>query len=76
MRFSIIIQDKQGVEIESTLFNEVATKWEPLLQQNKVYEFAKGQVRVNNPRFALVKNDNCLSFNENSEIVEVTDDGA
>ena len=45
-----------------------------ILKENHVYLFANGQVKLANKKFTSIKNDNCITFDTNAEIVEVNDD--
>lgn len=45
-----------------------------MLVENKVYLFANGQVKLANKKFTSIKNDYCLTFDQNADIVEVGDD--
>ena len=42
--------------------------------EGHVYLFSSGQVKIANSKFTFVKNDFCLVFDKNAEIVEVPDD--
>lgn len=67
--------DKFGTQIEATFFNEAADFWFNKIDQGKVYDFMNGSVRIANKKFTTVKNDLCLIFEKNSEIIQVEDDG-
>ena len=44
------------------------------MQQNKVYTFAGGDVKLANKKFTAIKNDYCLTFGNDTEIQEVAED--
>jgi hypothetical protein len=48
----------------------------PMLQQNRVYLFSNGTVKMSIPKFSSLKNDFCISFDKNSSIKECNDDGS
>lgn len=56
------------------MFNETADKWFVKIQEDKVYIFAKGQVKLANKKFTSIKNDHCLTFGNDTEIQEVAED--
>lgn len=44
------------------MFNEVAIKWFDQLQENKVYIFSGGSIKMANKKFTSIKNDFCITF--------------
>jgi replication factor A1 len=74
MNFELV--DKHGTQIQATLFNKAVEKFEPIIQQDKVYVFCKGQVKVANQKFTAIKNDYSLTFNPYSEITQTEDDSS
>lgn len=44
------------------------------MKQGNIYLWSNGQVKIANTKFQRVKNDFCLIFDKNAEIVEVPDD--
>ena len=60
--------DREGTMIQATLFNEMAEKWYPKIEENKVYIFANGKVGLSNKRFTSIKNDYSLTFGLETEI--------
>ena len=72
----ITIIDMYGTQIEATFFNKSAEKFDELIIENKVYLFSNGCVKMANKKFTSVKNDFCVVFEENAQIVEVPDDGS
>ena len=72
----IALVDMYGTQIEGTFFNEAADNFDPLIQENKVYLFSNGVVKMANKRFTSIKNDFCIVFEKNARIIEVADDGS
>ena len=66
--------DKDGSQIQATFFNEGAEKYDKVLQENKVYLFSNGNVKLANKKFTSIKNDYCLNFDNNADVQEVEDD--
>lgn len=60
--------DQYGTQIEGTFFNDGAKKFDPILQQNKVYVFSNGQVKMANKRFTSIRNDFSIIFEIRSDI--------
>ena len=56
------------------MFNKAVDKFDPILEQDKVYIFCKGTVKVANQKFTSIKNDYCLTFSPFSEINPTKDD--
>ena len=65
-----------GTQIEGTFFNEAADLFDPRLHENKVYLFSNGCVKMANKKFTSIKNDFCIVFEKNAQILEVEDDGS
>ena len=72
----ICLVDIYGTQIEGTFFNDAADHFDKLIQVNKVYLFSKGVVKMANKKFTSINNDFCIVFEQNSNIVEVIDDGS
>ncbi len=49
-------------------------KFLPILKENEVFFFSGGNVKMANKRFTSIKNDFCITFYEDSEIKQTTDD--
>ena len=58
------------------MFNEIAEKWCEKIEENKVYTFANGQVKIANKRFTSIKNDFTIIFGNETEIKECGEDQA
>lgn len=71
---SVDLIDREGTLIQATMFNETAEKWNPKLEENKVYIFANGKVGLSNKRYTSIKNDYCLTFGHETEIQECGND--
>jgi replication factor A1 len=74
--FSIELLDSHGGEIKCSLYNDVATKWFPVIKVGKCYTISKGQIRVANKRFQKCDNDFSITFNNFTEVLEVTGEGS
>lgn len=72
----IELVDMYGSQIEGTFFNDAANMFESRIQENKVYLFSNGVVKMANKRFTSIKNDFCIVFEKNTQISEVVDDGS
>jgi len=57
-----------GTQIQATFFNEQADMNEMYLQDNEVYTFANGQVKMANQKYTSIKNDYSIVFDKNSTI--------
>lgn len=72
----IELVDIYGSQIEGTFFNDAADLFEPKIQENKVYLFSNGNIKMANQRFTSIKNDFCIVFERNAQIIEAEDDGS
>jgi replication factor A1 len=66
--------DRYGSQITATLFNKAVEKFKDVLEQDKVYVFSKGQVKVANKKFTSIDNDYALHFYPYSDINVAVDD--
>ena len=73
--FTANLMDSLGDEIAATFFNQGAEMFYPLLTEQTVYVFSKGQVKLANKKFATVQSEYQLCFDKNAEIRETPDDG-
>ena len=67
--------DVLGTCIEATFFNDAAKLFDQTIQKDKVYSFQGGRVGIANKKFTTVPNDFCLTFDKNSKIHKLLDDG-
>lgn len=65
-----------GTQIEGTFFNEAAEIFDPRIVENRVYLFSNGCVKMANKKFTSIKNDFCIVFEKNAQIIDVEDDGS
>jgi replication factor A1 len=72
--FSIDLLDSAGGEIRATFFKEACEKWFPILEEQQVYTFSGGRLKVGDRKFSTIKNDYELTFDANSEIKPVAND--
>ncbi|XP_061219405.1 replication protein A 70 kDa DNA-binding subunit [Neopsephotus bourkii] len=70
--FSIELVDESG-EIRATAFNDLADKFFPLIELNKVYYFTKGNLKTSNKQYTAVKNDYEITFNNETSVVPCDD---
>ena len=54
--------------IQGTAFNEAATVFDSILEQEGVYTFSNGLVKLANKRFTSIANDYCLTFSKDSMV--------
>ena len=66
--------DREGTMIQATAFNETAKKIDEQIQQNEVYTFAGGQIKIANKKFTAIKNDYCITFGYETVIEKVQED--
>ena len=72
----IELVDQYGTQIEGTFFNDSAKMFAEILEENKVYLFSNGNVKMANKKFTSVRNDFCITFDQQRSIIEqFTDDG-
>lgn len=71
---SIDILDYEGTMIQATFFNQQAQKFNESLQEDKVYQFANGTIKLANKRYTSIKNDYCITFDQGCEIMEIKND--
>lgn len=70
---NIELLDSQGTQIQATFFNDQAEKYDEFLKENSIYLFSNGTVKIANQKYTSIKNDHCIVFDRNSEIVESDD---
>lgn len=71
---NIDLMDKEGSQIQATFFNEAAERFNGMISEDHVYLFSGGVLKVANKKFTSIKNEYSLTFDQNSEIIEVNDD--
>ncbi|TNV82843.1 hypothetical protein FGO68_gene14201 [Halteria grandinella] len=71
---NIEMMDQFGTQIQATFFKDAVDKFDPIIREGGIYLFANGQVKLSNSRYTSIKNDFCLVFDRNAEIIEVADD--
>lgn len=67
---NVDLMDKHGCQIQATFFNDAVSKFTDVLQENKVYTFTQGQVKVANKKYTTIPNDFCLVFDTWATIIE------
>jgi len=73
---NIDLIDKEGTRIQATFFNDTAQKFDSELQENSVYTFTGGQVKLANKKFTSIKNDYCITFDRDTVIKKCDEDKA
>lgn len=66
--------DRAGTMIQGTFFNKEVDLWADKLEENNVYSFSGGQVKMANKRFTAIKNDFCITFDSQTSIVNLGND--
>ena len=66
--------DLEGTQIQATAFNDAATAMDAIIEQNSVYTFKNGMVKLANKRFTSIKHDFCLTFSRDSIVEKCMDD--
>lgn len=64
----------QGTEIRGTFFNDDVDKFYDMLQNDKVYLFSNGRVKIANKRFSNLDNDHEITFGRDTVIQMVAED--
>lgn len=67
--------DMYGTKIEAAFFEEAADHFDKKITEGKVYLVSNGTVKMANKKFTSIKNDFCLIFEKNAQIIETEDDG-
>jgi replication factor A1 len=68
--------DMYGTKIEAAFFDEAADHFDKKISEGKVYLVSNGTVKMANKKFTSIKNDFCLIFEKNAQIIETEDDGS
>lgn len=71
---NIELMDKHGTQIQATFFKDAVDKFDPVIREAGMYLFSNGTVKMANKRFTSIKNDFCLVFDKQGDIVEVPND--
>lgn len=71
---NITLKDKTGSEIRGTFYNDQVTVFEPIIEQDKVYEITGGMIKEKNPRFNTTPHDYEISFNSTTKFTPMPDD--
>lgn len=74
--FTAELVDHQGTAIEGTFWKDAADKYYDLLEEGKVYVFARGSVKPANKNYARTRNDYSLHFDSAAKVEESQDDSA
>ena len=68
------ICDKDKQTIQASLFNQDCDRWDPVVQEKKVYAFSQGRVKMANARYNNCSSQYEISLGRESNITEVHDD--
>lgn len=60
--------DSQGSQIQATFFNDQVTKYDSEIQENKIYLFSNGTIKMANTKFTSIKSDYSIVFDRASEV--------
>ncbi|KAL5723252.1 hypothetical protein ACHQM5_006670 [Ranunculus cassubicifolius] len=71
--FNVELTDQDGTQIQATMFNEAAKKFDRIFEMGKVYYISKGTLRLANKKYKSVENAYEMTLNENSTVELVTD---
>ncbi|CDW72882.1 replication protein a 70 kda dna-binding [Stylonychia lemnae] len=71
---NIELMDCFGTQIQATFFKDSADRYDQIIKEGNIYLFSNGSVKIANQKFTQIKNDFCLVFDKNADIVEVPDD--
>ena len=73
--FSFNIMDDEGTEMACCGFNKTVELFYDKLQENKVYEFSGGYVKINDKKYSNIKSEYKYFLDERTVINLVDDDG-
>lgn len=66
--FSVEILDSSGTDVKCTFFKEAVDKFNPFLEEGRVYTFSGGRLKVANMQYNSCKSQFEITFDQNSEI--------
>ncbi len=65
--------DESNCQIEATMFNDAANKWNDIFQTGKTYIIRGGRVGISNKKFTTILNDYNLTLDVFSQVDEARD---
>lgn len=71
--FSVDLLDAHGGEIRGTFFKDACDKFEPILQEGKVYTLSGGRLKVANQQYTSLRNNYEITFDRNADIRPAAD---
>lgn len=71
---NIDLVDREGTMIQGTAFNDVAERLDSELQQDQIYTFTNGQIKIANKKFTSIKNDYCITFEYSTQVEQCAED--
>mmetsp|Transcript_21610 Transcript_21610/g.30270 ORF Transcript_21610/g.30270 Transcript_21610/m.30270 type:complete len:661 (-) Transcript_21610:282-2264(-) len=66
--FSVTLLDASGTDIKATFFKEAVDKFHPMLQEDQVYSFSGGRLKMAQQQYNTCKSSFEITFDQNSEI--------
>lgn len=66
--FSIELLDSSGTDVKATFFKEAVDKWFSFLEEDHVYTFSGGRLKVANMQWNRCKSQFEITFDQNSDI--------
>ena len=73
--FNITLLDSSGTDVRATFFKEAVDKFYNILEEDRVYTFSGGRLKVANMQYNNCKSQFEITFDQNSEIHLVQDEG-
>lgn len=74
--FSVTMLDNHGGMIRGTFFKQDADKWYPILEMGQTYTVTGGRLKQANKQYTSVPHDYEITFGNETEFVNVADDGS
>ena len=74
--FYFIVLDRDGNQMQCMCFNQAASKFNKIIEEEQVYEIKGGDVIKNDVKYSRIKSDYKLVLGENTEITKKIDDGS
>ena len=68
------LMDSHSTMIQATFFKDACDRFDPILVEGGMYLMSGGKVQLANQRYSTLKNDFCIVFDKNADIVQVPND--
>lgn len=72
---NIEIVDSEGTAINCTLFNDAVDKFADELEEQRIYVFSKGTIKMSQKRYTSIPHDYCINFDKQAIIERYTGRG-